>query len=99
MYLNCADVLVLASLFEGSPTVIKEALACNIPIVSVDVGDVKEVIDNIQGCYIATKNIYDFQEKIYKVLTELKEVNCRERALEYSNDIISEKTYEIYQKS
>lgn len=41
LYWNC-DVMLLTSLSEGSPTVIKEAIAAKLPFVSVDVGDVKE---------------------------------------------------------
>ena len=48
-----ADAFIMTSISEGSPQVIKEALACCCPIVSVDVGDVKERIDGVQGCYIA----------------------------------------------
>ena len=48
-----ADVFLMTSISEGSPQVIKEALACGCPIVSVDVGDVEERIDGVQGCYIA----------------------------------------------
>jgi teichuronic acid biosynthesis glycosyltransferase TuaC len=52
LYLSAADALVLASDFEGSPTVIKEAMACNLPIVSTDVGDVAGLIGNTEGCYL-----------------------------------------------
>ena len=52
--LMCAsDVLLLTSFSEGSPQVIKEALACGCPIVSVDVGDVRERVDGVTGCFVA----------------------------------------------
>jgi len=48
-----ADVFLMTSFNEGSPQVIKEALACGCPIVSVDVGDVGERIEGVDGCYLA----------------------------------------------
>lgn len=49
---NC-DVLLMTSVTEGSPQVIKEAMACGCPIVSTDVGDVSELVDGVEGCYVA----------------------------------------------
>ncbi len=50
--MHACDVLVITSLQEGSPTIVKEALACNLPIVSVVVGDVVERLQGIEGCAI-----------------------------------------------
>lgn len=47
LYLNACDVLLLCSTGEGSPNVIKEAMACNCPFVSTDVGDAR---DRAKGC-------------------------------------------------
>jgi len=63
-YLNEADVLVFPSLMEGSPNVVKEAMACSCPIVATDVGDVKWVIGNTEGCYIADFDAKEFAEKV-----------------------------------
>ena len=52
-YYNAADAVLLTSKWEGSPNVIKEALACCRPIVSTNVGDVKERLTGIAGCYVA----------------------------------------------
>ena len=51
-YMNAADCLLLTSVSEGSPNVIKEAMACNCPIVTTDVGDVRERLEGLDGCYI-----------------------------------------------
>lgn len=47
-----SDFLVFASIHEGSPNVVKEAIACNLPIISVNVADVKERIGEIKGCHV-----------------------------------------------
>lgn len=53
-YMNAADCLLLTSWSEGSPNVIKEAMACNCPIVTIDVGDVNERLEGLDGCLVAT---------------------------------------------
>jgi glycosyltransferase involved in cell wall biosynthesis len=52
VWMNACDVLLLTSIHEGSPNVVKEALACNVPVVSVDVGDVRERIGALAGCRV-----------------------------------------------
>lgn len=64
IWLNASDVVLLTSLHEGSPNVIKEALACDLPIVSVDVGDVRERIQGIEGCYISLPTPTDLAAKL-----------------------------------
>src|SRR5262249_3718279 len=53
VWLNASNALLLTSLTEGSPNIVKEALACDLPVVSVEVGDVGERIQEIEGCYLA----------------------------------------------
>lgn len=51
--INASDIILMTSKWEGSPNVIKEAMACNRPIVSTDVGDVKWLLGNEAGHFIA----------------------------------------------
>jgi glycosyltransferase involved in cell wall biosynthesis len=83
-WLNASDVLLLTSLQEGSPNVIKEALACNIPVVSVDVGDVRERIESIDGCHIALAEPLDIADKLHKVFTDRRRVAGRVKMEELS---------------
>lgn len=52
LYLNASNLMLVTSSSEGSPSSIKEALACDLPIVSVDVGDISERIGEIEGCFV-----------------------------------------------
>lgn len=63
-YMNACDVLLLVSNAEGSPNVIKESMACNLPIVSVPVGDVPEIIGETEGCYLCTQDPWEVAEKL-----------------------------------
>jgi glycosyltransferase involved in cell wall biosynthesis len=77
LYMNACDALALASDYEGSPVVIKEAMACNLPIVSVDVGDVAQVIRGTDGCYICRREPEDMAQKLAAVLAAPRRTDGR----------------------
>jgi glycosyltransferase involved in cell wall biosynthesis len=102
-YYNAADLLLLTSYHEGSPNVIKEAMACNCPIVSTDVGDVRWVLDHTKGCFISSYDPVDFSEKILLAIDfreKYGETNGRERIIELGLDseTIAKKIIEVYKK-
>ncbi len=78
VWLNASDVVILTSLHEGSPNVVKEALACNVPVVSVAVGDVVERISPVRGCYVAEANPQDLAAKLCLVASEMRRTNGRD---------------------
>ena len=98
-YMYAADVLILTSTREGSPNVIKEAMACNCPIVSTDVGDVREVIGNTEGCFLTTFNPEDVTEKLKKALAFAKRTQGREHIKHLDSNVIAKKIMKVYEKA
>jgi glycosyltransferase involved in cell wall biosynthesis len=97
-YMNAADVLILTSLWEGSPNVIKEAMACNCPIVSTDVGDVGEVIGKTEGCYITSFDPQDVADKLKEAMEFGKRTKGREAILHLDSQTIAKKIIKVYEQ-
>lgn len=95
-----ADAFLMTSFTEGSPQVVKEALACGCPIVSVDVGDVKERTQGVEGCYVAkTREPQELAELLRNAMTFERKTKGRERILAdgLDNCQVAAKLTDIYQ--
>jgi len=97
LYMNACDVLLLVSDAEGSPTVIKEAMACNLPIVSVVVGDVAEVISGTDGCYLCRQDPADVAEKLMLALSDTKRTRGREKIKHFDQGSTAQRIITLYQ--
>lgn len=96
-----ADVFLMTSYAEGSPQVIKEVMACGCPIVSVDVGDVKERVEGLEGCYVAeTRDPQELVHLLQKAMTLKGRTKGRERLVAdgLDNNIVAQKLIRIYQR-
>jgi glycosyltransferase involved in cell wall biosynthesis len=76
-YMNAADVLLLTSDSEGSPNTVKEALACNLPVVSTRVGDVPERLDGVRPSAVCDDDP-DLADALADVLSNPRRSNGRE---------------------
>lgn len=97
---NC-DAFLMTSKTEGSPQVIKEALACGCPIVSVDVGDVKERLEGLEGCYVVeSRKPMDIAEALRKALAFEGKTNGREHILSagLTNEQVAQRIIRIYEE-
>ena len=98
-YMCAADVLLLTSSMEGSPNVIKEAMTCNCPIVTTDVGDVRWVTDGVEGTFVADD---DKPETIARLIERTLDFNARTKGREriesvgLSTTAIAEKIVKLY---
>jgi glycosyltransferase involved in cell wall biosynthesis len=98
IWLNASDVLLLTSRHEGSPMTVKEVLACNRPVVSVDVGDVRERIDGIEGCYLASPDASDLAAKLRLVHDGLRRVPGRLKLGELSLESVALRLKQFYEE-
>ena len=95
-WVNAAHAMLLTSTHEGSPVVVKEALACNVPVVSVDVGDVRERIAGIECCFIADADPNDLADKLEHALDRDDRISARDRVADLSLESVAERVHEIY---
>jgi glycosyltransferase involved in cell wall biosynthesis len=83
---NAADVVLQTSYCEASPTVVKEALGCEVPVVSTDAGDSRQVMDGVQWCAISG----DDPDELAKHLLAARgrrALNARQRLIDQELDL------------
>jgi glycosyltransferase involved in cell wall biosynthesis len=97
LYMSAADVLVMTSETEGSPNTIKEALACGLPIVSVDVGDVREVVEGVDGCWICDAEEQALAGAVMKAV-HFGRTRGRARAEQLSSRMVGQKLVTLYEE-
>ena len=100
-YYSAATALLIPSFHEGSPNVVKEAFACNCPIVFTDVGDVSETTKDLKGCFMAPYDPEGFSKEIFKSIEFGKKngrIKGKERIkyLDFDKEVVAEKIKKIY---
>jgi glycosyltransferase involved in cell wall biosynthesis len=98
LWMNGADVLLLTSRHEGSPTVVKEALACNLPVVSVDVGDVRERVEGLEGCHLSDARPDALADGLAAVAASGQRTSGRARAAELSHLAVARALARFYRE-
>jgi glycosyltransferase involved in cell wall biosynthesis len=98
IWLNASDCLILTSAHEGSPNIVKEALACDRPVVSVDVGDVAERIAGIEGCSLVKTEPKALASALKMVFQGPRRVQGRARVEELSLEKVAQKLGQFYQE-
>ncbi len=97
-YLNAADVLLLTSDHEGSPVIVKEALACNLPVVSTRVGDVADLLHGVDGCHLAEQDPRDLAAKVALALAGGGRTRGRAKMEAWSTTREAERIVQVYRE-
>lgn len=99
LYLNAANMHLISSDFEGSPNSVKECMCCNTPVVSTPVGNVEEMIGDIDGAIVTTGfTAEELAEACDKVLRSRVPFEGREKFLSkgYGMATVAEKLKTLY---
>jgi glycosyltransferase involved in cell wall biosynthesis len=98
LYMNAADVVVVASLLEGGPLVTKEAMATNLPVLTANVGDAVDLIHESDGNYIVPREVDALADKIVEVCRRGKRSSGREQLIPYSTQATAKRILEVYSR-
>lgn len=98
-YMNACNLHMISSDFEGSPNSVKECMCCNTPVVSTDVGNVREMIGDIPGAYVIdTFEAKDLAVAVDRVLKADIPFDGRDKFLAkgYGMGMVAKKLSNIY---
>jgi teichuronic acid biosynthesis glycosyltransferase TuaC len=97
LHMSAGDVLLFTSMQEGSPNVVKEALACNVPVVSVRVADVPERLRGVVGCEVCDDERPEtLAAALERVLRQKQRSNGREAMQALDEHLLTAKLIEVY---
>jgi teichuronic acid biosynthesis glycosyltransferase TuaC len=94
--MNAADCLLVTSDFEGSPAVVQEALASNLPIVSVDVGDVRERIERVSNTRLVSRDPESIASGLMELVARPLRTDGSRKVTELGMDVVAERVQQLY---
>ena len=97
-YINASNALILPSIAEGSPNVVREAMACNVPVVATDVGDVAQVIGHTEGCSVCPHDAAALAKGLEKALRHDGPTTGREDTSFLSSAALAQHLISMYEQ-
>jgi glycosyltransferase involved in cell wall biosynthesis len=95
-WMNASDCLLVTSDHEGSPTVVQEALACGLPVVSVEVGDIAERLEHVTHTRVVARDAHALAAALVELIREPLRTNGPESARAISLGRIAERLRDLY---
>jgi teichuronic acid biosynthesis glycosyltransferase TuaC len=96
LYMNACEVLAFSSWQEGSPNIVKQAMACNMPIVATDVGDVRTMISGTDGCHVVPREVTAFAAALVAETLRVRRTNGRAAVAHLRPELVSERLLNVY---
>lgn len=96
-FINASNALILSSMYEGSPNVVKEAMACNVPVVATNVGDVSQLIGRTKGCKVCPHDPVMLAEALEESLLHEEPTTGRADIMHLDRNVIAKQVIEVYE--
>ncbi len=97
-YMNASNALILSSIAEGSPNIVKETMACNVPVVSTDVGDVSEVIGRTKGCSVCPHDPDALATALEQALQHTGPTTGRADIMHLDRSVVAKQVIAVYEQ-
>lgn len=97
--MNASDALLFTSWWEGSPNVVKESMAVGLPVVTVDVGDVREYVEGCEGCAVAERSAEALARALGPILASPRRSAGRGRVESLSAPRVAGRVLELYRRA
>lgn len=99
LYINASNALLLPSLVEGTPNVVKEAMACNVPVVATNVGDVAQVIGHTEGCKVCPHDADELAKALEMALHHTGPTTGRRDIAHLENSVVLTDILTLYRQA
>jgi teichuronic acid biosynthesis glycosyltransferase TuaC len=96
-YINASNAVILPSIYEGSPNIVKEAMACNVPVVATNVGDVFQVIGHTQGCKVCADDPDALAVALEEALLRTEPTTGRADIADLESSVIARQIIAVYE--
>jgi teichuronic acid biosynthesis glycosyltransferase TuaC len=98
-YINASNALILPSIHEGSPNIVKETMACNVPVVATDVGDVSLVIGSTEGCKVCPADPEALAIALEKALLHTEPTTGRTDIAHLECSVVAKQIIAVYEQA
>jgi teichuronic acid biosynthesis glycosyltransferase TuaC len=98
LWMSAADALLVTSRSEGSPNVVKEAMAAELPIVSTPVGDVPERLRGLPGCFVREPDAGALADALLGALRHGRVPEAREAITALSAERVAGRVAQVYER-
>ena len=97
-HLNAANALLLTLLHEGSPNIVKEAMACGVPVVATAAGDTRELIGRTAGCAVCLRDPDALADGLERALHSPVPTTGREDIAHLERSVVAREVITVYER-